>query len=307
MKNIHLLFILLAFSATAQAQPSRVYHDEGFDTKKAERTYTIETPGQQFYNRMSTLYRRSDSGHITQNGYNHFLKSFEELAANYNSSNPTIAGKLKVLSTILNQINNVNYNIDGNRDRIYHIAAPVYKAAYENWGDEVVNTAIANAYFLLKEHIVYTPSDEKLQRALPILERNPISFGNGAEACSYTVSVSPQLAKDKIDIFFTPLGMYSKAAQRYPGMLLAGPISGWENNKDESESVMDMLKTYADMGDNSSIYIHAANNDKPGKYYNVKQDLNSDMKWFVWVFRNNKLYYSYMAEPCGMLPRLQVN
>ncbi|MCB0697800.1 MAG: hypothetical protein KDC07_10570, partial [Chitinophagaceae bacterium] len=33
----------------------------------------------------------------------------------------------------------------------------------------------------------------------------------------------------------------------------------------------------------------------------VQQNLHKDMNWFVWVFRNGVLYYSYMAVPCADL------
>lgn len=307
MKHAHLVLGLLFFSATAIAQSKRVYTDEGFDTKKVEKLYSIESPGKQFCSRMAALYKVSDSGHITQGEYNKFLMDFDNMVRSLNTGNVSIPPKLVSISNILNEINDVAYNIDGHRDAIYHLAAPVYKASTENWGDEVVNMAIANAYFNLREYVVSMANDVKLSRALAVIDRNPVGFGSNAPSCDYAVSLNPNASKDKIDIFFSNIGLFYKATKKYPESgLLSGPIIGWEGYKDESESIMNILKTYADMNNNTVYHVQPAEN-KTGKSTVVKQDLNSDAKWFVWVFRNDKLYYSYMVEPCSDMSRCRIN
>jgi hypothetical protein len=307
MKSIQLALGLLFLSVSASAQSKMVYSDEGFDTKKVEKLYSIESPGKQFCARMAALYGRSDSGHITQNEYNVFIEDFGRMANTATAGNASIPGKLQAFSNILSRLNNVIYNIDGNRDAIYHLAAPVYKAVTENWGDEVVNMAIANAYFNLREYVSFIADDTKLRTAKHLFDESTVTFGTGESSCDYAVSINPATAKDKIDIYFSNVGLFYKASKKYPeGSLLAGPIIGWENYKDESESIKNILNTYANMQDNSSLYIHPADN-KTGKSTTVKQELNSDMKWFVWVFRNDKLYYSYMVEPCSDISRCRVN
>ncbi|MCD6063597.1 MAG: hypothetical protein K0R82_1508 [Flavipsychrobacter sp.] len=307
MKRAHLVLGLFFLSSTAIAQSKRIYSDEGFDTKKVEKLYSIESPGKQFCSRMAALYKVSDSGHITQNEYNKFLLDFDHMVRSLNTGNVSIPAKLVSISNILNEINNVAYNIDGHRDAIYHLAAPIYKASTENWGDEVLNMSIANAYFNLREYVVSMANDVKLSRALAVIDRNPVGFGPTAPSCDYAVSLNPAASKDKIDIFFSNIGLFYKATKKYPvDGLLAGPIIGWEGYKDESESLMNILKAHADMNNNTAIHVQPTEN-KTGKSMVVKQDLNSDAKWFVWVFRNNKLYYSYMVEPCSDVSRCRVN
>ncbi|WP_276131676.1 hypothetical protein [Polluticoccus soli] len=307
MKRAHLALGLLFLSTAAFAQSKRIYTDEGFDTKKVEKLYSAESPGKQFCARMAALYKVSDSGHITQNDYNRFLMDFDNMVKNMAAGNVTIPAKLVSMSNILNEINDVAYNIDGHRDAIYHLAAPIYKSVTENWGDEVINTAIATSYFNLREYVVSMANDTKLTKALAVIDRNPVGFGEHAPSCDYAVSINPTTSKDKIDIYFSNVGLFYKATKKYPADgLLAGPIIGWEGYKDESESIMNILKTYSDMNNNTAYHIQPEEN-KTGKSAVIKHPLNSDSKWFVWVFRNNKLYYSYMAEPCGDRARCRVN
>jgi hypothetical protein len=307
MKNKYLSLALLVISATASAQSTRVYSDEGFDTKKTEKLYAIQSPGKQFNARMYALYAVSDSGHITQSRYNTFVTDFMNLAnSSQTAANPTIQSKMKTLSRIVTDLNDVAYNIDGNRDQIYHLVQPIYKAAMENWGDEVVNAAIANAYFNLKEYVLYMSDDAKLKRGINIINDNPIEIA-GSSTCPYTVQLNKNVRNDKIDVYFSNIGLFNKASKKFPeDMLLAGPVLAYENYKDESASIMNMLQTYSEMPGHSSIYIPAANSKADGKG-NVVNQLNTDTKWYVWVFRNDKLYYSYMVEPCSDRSKCQVN
>ena len=307
MKNKYLSLAFLFISATASAQSTRVYSDEGFNTKSTEKRYDIQSPGKQFNARMRALYAVSDSGHITQSRYNDFVSEFMTLAnSSQTAGNPAIQSKMKTLSRIVTDLNDVAYNIDGNRDQIYHLVQPIYKAATENWGDEVVSAAIANAYFNLKEYVLYMSDDAKLRRGINIINENPIDIA-GSSTCPYTVQLNKNVRNDKIDVYFSNIGLFNKAAKKFPeDMLLAGPVLAYENYKDESASIMNMLKTYSEMSDHSSIYFAAANTKADAKG-NVINQLNTDTKWYVWVFRNDKLYYSYMVEPCSDMSKCQVN
>ncbi|RYE26020.1 MAG: hypothetical protein EOP51_01985 [Sphingobacteriales bacterium] len=311
MKKITLSVMAVAMlQIAANAQKSNLkYTDEGFDTKKVESTYALQTAGQQFAARMNTLYQQTSANayaRITRDQYASFLTSFQNLVG-LKSGNSTVSRNLSVLASIMNSVNDFAYNNDEYRNSIYRIAAPVNKAVTEDWGDEVVNVAIYNAYFDMREFVAKKSVDDAaMAMTLQLIDDNSINTQT-KETCTYKVTVDPKLAKDSIEIYFTDPALYTMASKKYPeAQLLAGPIRGWENNIDESAGVYSILKTYAAQTKHTGYTIYNYDIAADGKNNTLNQPLYKDNKWFMWVFRNGKLYYSYMTEPCSMISRAQI-
>ncbi len=310
MKKASITITIIALSTfTTSAQTNLKYSDEGFNTKKVESTYALQTAGQQFAQRMTTLYQQTEVSaykRITREQYANFLKSFQNLVSITNTNN-TISRNISVLASVLNSINDFAYNNDEYRNRMYQIAAPVYKAVRENWGDEVINVAIYNAYFSMREFVVAKSVDDSaMAMTLQLIDDNAIN-NKMQETCNYAVSVDPKLAGENIEIYFTDPALYNLATKKYPAeQLLAGPIRGWENNVDESASVYGLLKSYAAQTKHNGYNIYTYNINKEGKNNSLNQPLYRDNKWFIWVFRNGKLYYTYMTEPCGTINRAEI-
>jgi hypothetical protein len=306
MKKLQLLGTLSLISFNVFAQPNLKYSDEGFNTRKVEEKYAVESPGQQFYNRMNTLYTVTNNKadkRITLTNYNNYLKKFEKLY-NQGSGNAIIAHNLNALANILNNVHELGYSNDEYRNTMYHLSVPVYNAVSEGWGDEITRVAIANAYFDIREYIVAKAVDDaNMQHALKAVDSMPMKGSETTESCDYQIILDPALSKDKIEVYVSDPALYYKAVKKYPaGYLLTGPVKGWENNVDESASVRNILKTYSMAPEYKGYNIYSSD-FTPAKGYKMTQKVGKDSKWFLMVFRNDKLYYSYMIEPCSYLTR----
>jgi hypothetical protein len=307
MKKIVLPALLLFLSTGSYAQRLK-YTDEGFNTIKKEETYSVETPGQQFTKRMNALYGQSEAlAHpkVTRTQYDEFLVNFQNLMGRDISA--TTRHNLSALAAILTAVNEGIYKNDLYRNDLYHMAMPVYLAVNQEWGNEVTTVAIANAYFNIREYVkIKAIDDAGMKTALGVVDDNPLS-SPGTETCTYKVWVDPKLAKDNIEIYFSDPALYSVISKKYPeDVLLSGPVAGWDKNSDESQSVYNILKTYAMQPKHIGYNVYAYEiSDKPNAN-TLEQQLNKNNKWYMWVFRNNKLYYSYMAEPCSPINRAQV-
>jgi hypothetical protein len=310
MKKIGLSVLAITMCyINSNAQSNLKYTDEGFNAKKVESTYTIQTAGQQFAKRMGTLYKQTEAAsykRITREQYATFLKSFQNLMGIKNG-NSTMSRNLSVLASILNSVNDFAYNNDDYRNSLYRIAAPVYKSVMEDWGDEVTNVAIYNAYFDMREYVAKKSVDDNaMAMTLQMIDDNSINTQT-KETCTYKVAIDPKIAKDSVEIYFTDPALFAIASKKYPeDQLLAGPIIGWENNIDESASVRGMLKSYAAETKHNGYNIYAYDISTDAKNTSLNQPLYKDNKWFMWVFRNGKLYYTYMAEPCSMISKATI-
>jgi len=304
MKRIYLLAALALYISPAMAQSSLQYSGEGFNTRKVEQTYGYRTPGQQFYERMNALYTISaNTAHtrITLSDYNAYLEKFGKIFS-MGSGEGTIAHNLNAIANILNTINDLAYTNDEYRNVMYHLTYPLYKAVTEDWGDEIVNVAIANAYFDMREYISKKALDDmKMREALNTMDRLPMKTAESTGSCSYTIDLKPTLGKDKIEVYVTDPALYYKAIKKYPAdNLLVGPVPLWESMVDESTGVRNILKTYAAAPEYKGYNVYSSD-ITPEKGYKIEQKLGKGTKWFLMVFRNDKLYYTYMIEPCGYL------
>lgn len=307
MKKLFLPALLVCISTGSYAQNLK-YSDEGFNTIQKETSYSIETPGQQFSKRMNTLYAQADArAHkkVTLDQYDAFLIDFQNLIGR--TTNATISHNLSVISAILKSVNDIVYKNDLYRNQLYHMAMPVYVAIAEEWGDEVANVAVNNAYFNIREYVqLKSVDDAGMKTALHVVDDNPLSQPD-KETCIYKVTVDPKLQRDKIEIYFSDPALYSVISKKYPeDVLLVGPVPGWERNDEQSLSVRSILKAYAQQPKHIAYNVYAYEiSDKPGANQ-LEQQLYKSKKWYMWVFRNDKLYYSYMAEPCSPINRAQI-
>jgi hypothetical protein len=252
-------------------------------------------------NALYTVTNNSADKRITLADYKSYLSRFEKLYNQGASGDGSIAHNLNALANILNNVNDLGYTNDEYRNVMYHLSVPVYRAVSEGWGDEITSVAIANAYFDIREYIAAKATDDmRMQDALKIVDSMPMKGSASTETCDYNIMLEPSLAKDKIEIFISDPALYYKAIKKYPtGFLLTGPVKGWENNKDESASVKNILRTYSSAPEYKGYNIYSSD-VTPAKGYKIDQKLNKNSKWFMMVFRNDKLYYSYMIEPCGV-------
>lgn len=306
MKRTYLLAALALYISSANAQSNLQYSDDGFNARKVEEKYAPMSPGQQFYDRMKALYTVSANTadtRVTLSNYNTYLKKFEKIYA-MGSGEGTIAHNLNAMANILNTINDLAYANDEYRNTLYHITYPVYTAVTQNWGDEIITVAIANAYFDMREYVSAKAVDDmSMRQGLNTMDRMPLKAAESTGSCGYTIDLKPSLGKDKIEIYITDAALYYKAIKKYPTQsLLIGPVATWQNYTDESSSVKNILKTYASAPEYKGYNVYSSD-VTPEKGYKIEQKLNKGTKWFMIVFRNDKIYFSYMIEPCGYLSK----
>ncbi len=277
------------------------YSDEGFHTPRAERTYTIKTAGQQFMDRMEALYTQSKPEYQLQTEYNQYIKSFIALA----QKNPNKKERVLALGEVMQKSNNQMYNQAGFRARVYEITHPLYLAMEQNWGKEVVEMALAEAYVSLYEFLTVKAVDyPALKSSVEILKENEL-LDRSEGTCTYTVKLSDEVARDKVSIYFSDFGSYRRLARNFDeSKLLQGPVPYWQDEKASSQTVREMLDAYAQNLGSPVKYVYAVNTEKGKKRYST--ELPKGMKWFVWVFRNDRVYYHYMIEPCGFENLLEV-
>ncbi len=304
MKKIYLVALIALCSNAARAQSSLKYSEDGFNTKAIERTYSVKSPGQQFYARMNALYTMAENTadtRITLGDYNAYLEKFGKIFA-MGSGDGVIAHNLNAMANILNTINQLTYGNDQYRNRMYHLTYPVYTAVTQNWGDEIITVAITNAYFDMREYVADKAVDDmKMREALNTMDRLPLKSAETTGSCDYTIDLKPSLGADKIEVYVSDPALYYKAVKKYPAdNLLVGPVPLWESFADESGSVLNILKTYASAPEYKGYNVYSSD-VTPEKGYKIVQKLGKETKWFLMVFRNNKLYFSYMIEPCSYL------
>ena len=100
--------------------------------------------------------------------------------------------------------------------------------------------------------------------------------------------------------------MFRKVSKKYDGGLLEGPIAGWQSLEDESDVIRTLLQAYEGKHALPAYYVYEYKLKDFGNPSTVQQSLYKDQDWFVWVFRNGVLYYSYMAHPCAKISKITV-
>jgi hypothetical protein len=198
---------------------------------------------------------------------------------------------------------------DDHRYSLYEISAPVYKVIDESWGNDVVDAVIREAYLNLYDYVrnKVNSGDHEFAHAMNYVNMDPVKTDESKGSCQYTVNIDKKvLQKDDIQVYFCDLALFKKISKKYPGPLLEGPVPGWQVYKEESDVVKALLQAYEPQKALPAYYVYMYKLKDYGNPATIQQNLLKDNKWFVWVFRNGVLYYSYMALPCSDLSETTV-
>lgn len=315
MKSKVLLLAAIAATVSATAQMKVVeykYKDNSRSVAEQDKMLTNATTGKLFYSRLrsfDSFSKKSLRKYISREDFVTYLNDLNNLR-NLAKTNGygEFDGALQTFSNNIYDLSRLS-NEDGYRYMLYEISAPVYKAVDESWGADVVDAVIQEAYLRLYDYIKTKKAggDRNFANAMQYLNMDPIKTNEALGQCSYTVTIDkPVLAKDDIEVYFSDLALFKKISSKYPEGLLEGPIIAWEAYKDESAVVRSLLRAYEGQKELPAYYSYMYRLKDYGNPSTVQQNLYKDNKWFVWVFRNGVLYYSYMALPCGEINKVTV-
>lgn len=308
MKTYIALSALLFSFATANAQNTEKvdyqYKNNNFSAAEVEKQITTNSPGKMLYNRLQAFDSFSKATRMPFVSREQFYKYLEEFkglsgkAKMYGYNN--YVEKVQVFYTNIKNLSRLS-NKDDWRGALYDISYPVYKVIDENWGDDIVEAVIDEAYLNLYEYTNKKASGDPHYASAPAwVNMDPIKTNESAGQCQYTVKIDkPVLKKDDIEVYFCDLPLFRKISKKYSGQLLNGPILGWQGTEKESEQVRNMLRAYEGNRKMPAYYVYVYNLKDYGNPSTIQQNLYKGEKWFVWVFRDGKLYYSYMAIPCS--------
>lgn len=316
MKNTILSTALLALaSLSANAQTNGVdyqYNNNTFSVAQQDKLFTKNSTGKVFYNRIhsfDSFSKASLKPFVSREEFLAYLDNFENI---YNTANVNGYGAyipaLKTLHANVKSLYRLSTS-DDHRAALYEIIAPVYKVVDESWGEDIVNPVLQEAYLNLYEYAAAKANSGQREfvSAMKYVNMDPIKVDESLGTCEYTVTIDkPVLQKDDIEIYFSDMALFKKISRKYPGPLLEGPIPGWTAMKDESGVVRAMLQAYTGKKEIPAYYSYQYKLREFGNPATVQQNLVKNMNWFVWVFRNGVLYYSYMALPCADMSKITV-
>lgn len=307
-------FLALA-SLSVFAQTNTVdyqYKNNTFSVVQQEKQLTNASTGEIFNNRIrafDSFSRKSMKSYMSREHFVTYLSTFESLPkiANANGYGNYVPA-IRVLYNNIKGLSKLSAK-DDHRFALYEITAPVYKVIEESWGDDIINAVIQEAYLNLYDYcrMKSKSGEREFVGAMSYINMDPIKADESVGYCQYTVNIDkPVLKKDEIEVYFCDLALFKKISQKYTGPLLEGPIPGWEAMKEESAVVRALLQAYDGKKEIPAYYMHMYKLKDYGNPGTVQQNLLKGMKWFVWVFRNGSLYYSYMAIPCSDLSKTTV-
>jgi|GEM_PF-2845517 len=315
MKTRILSIALILASTASYAQikvVERQYKNNGFSVAQQEKQMSRNSTGKIFYTRLQSFdsfSKKSLKPYMSRQSFIAYLDQFKGLmdVANMNGYSAHVKA-IKVMYDNIKGLSKISTN-DDHRYSLYEITAPVYKAVDESWGNDVVDAVIKEAYLNLYDYVnaKVNSGERDFANAKAYINMEPIKTDESKGQCQYTVSIDkPVLQKDDIEVYFCDMALFRKISKKYDGALLEGPISGWQAYKDESATVRAMLQAYEGKKEIPAYYVYMYKLKDYGNPATVQQNLHKDMNWFVWVFRNGMLYYSYMAIPCADLNRTTV-
>lgn len=303
MKKIYAaLLLFINHAAIAQdASMTYQYADNKSDLKIQQDFYTPKASGEGYCKQVAsfmTLAGANMKPYLTREAFHDYLKQFNNSVRSNAIDNKQTLNKVSVFYKTISDLSDLEGS-DDYRFQLYKFSYPVYKALNEAWEDDIVNAAISDGSLNLADYInLKAVDDGNLKDAMTIIDNNRGLLGS-AEKCNYKVAVdSPILKNDKIEVLFCNDAIYRKAAPAYTGKLLNGPIKDWQDHKSESDAMMNIVKYNANLSAHTGQRVYAAAMTNP-KANKMEQGLDSDAAWFILVFRNGMLYYSYMIAPCG--------
>lgn len=315
MKSKLILLSLLLAAGNSYAQMEVVeyqYKNNSFSVAQQEKQLTRESTGKLFYSRLrafDSFNKASLRPYLSRTQFYSFMGKMEGLGdiAKMNG----YSNHLLAIEVFVNNIQNLSRisSEDGFRYMLYEVSAPVYKVVDESWGNDVVDAVIQESYLRLYDYVKMKKNSgaRDFAYADQYLNMDPIKTDESLGQCSYTVRIDePVLKKDDIEVYFSDLALFKKISAKYDGALLEGPVPGWAAYKDESSVVLNLLRAYEGNRAIPAYYSYMYNLKEYDNPSTVEQSLYKDNKWFVWVFRNGMLYYSYMAIPCADISRVTV-
>lgn len=310
---LSLAFLLAAPGAFAQHDKVEYqYKNNTFSVSQQDKQLAKTSTGKIFYTRIKafdSFSRRDLKPYISREQFVAYLNKYSQL--------PKMAGVngygdySDAVQVLYNNIKNLGRisSADAHRYSLYEISAPVYKVIDESWGNDMVDIVIQEAYLNLYDYVnmKVASGDRAFANASSLVNMDPIKTNEAAGHCQFSVNIDkPVLKKDKIEVYFSDLALFKKISKKYPGELLQGPVGGWQAYADESDVVRAMLQAYEGKKDIPAYYVYGYKLEDYGNPPTIQQDLHKDNKWFVWVFRNGKLYYSYMTLPCADISKVTV-
>lgn len=306
---------ILAVSASF-AQGSRPveyqYKNNTFNVAQQDKQLTNVSTGKLFYSRIQafdSFNRKSLKPFMSKNMFVSYLEKFKGLTAIANMNGYSDYAKaVEVMYQNMKNLSRLSPN-DDNTYALYEMSAPVYKVIDESWGNDMVDAVVQEAYLNLYDYVDMKVSSgvREFTNAWKYVDMSPVKTNEAAGTCQYTVAIDkPVLRKDNIEVYFSDLALFKKISKRYSGPLLQGPVPAWQALKDESDVVRALLQAYEAKKDKPAYYAYMYKLKDFGNPSTVQQNLLKDKKWFVWVFRNGMLYYSYMALPCADISKVTV-
>lgn len=310
---LSMAFLLAAPVAFAQTDVvDYQYKNNSFSVAQQEKQLTNASTGKLFYSRIHAFDSFSNKSllpYMSRENFVIYLDKFYELPkiANMNGYDDYIPA-IAVLYNNIKGLSRLSAK-DDHRYSLYEISAPVYKVIDESWGNDIVSAVIQEAYLNLYDYVQMRvkSGDRAFSTAMSYVNMDPIKTDESRGHCQYTVNIDkPVLKKDNIEVYFSDLALFKKITKQYSAPLLQGPIPAWQSMKAESDVVRALLQAYESKRELPAYYVYGYKLQDFGNPATVQQNLHKDMKWFVWVFRNGMLYYSYMAIPCADLSKTTV-
>jgi hypothetical protein len=308
MKRIFLALPLVTLVLSSYAQSGKSadykYGDNAYDLKKVDKIFTRKNTGQQFNQHLNAFRQISASktpAYVNKTEYKAFLHELEQMP--YNGSQQTTQ-RLQNFVSALSTASSVNMAHDEYRNRLHRIAKPVAIAISEEWGDDIIDVALSDAWGELSPYMTATGKNNLAVATVSgdvygYWEKDvEIMSANKSQDCTYHVKIDKSLKNDKIQVFFVEqrLSNEIKKLKLYPEeRLLEGPMNGYMAYKDESNNLMHFLSN------NKTYKMHSAKYMSPKDAPKFDQSLDNNTEWYMYAFRNGYLYYSYMAVPCSHL------
>lgn len=307
-----LALVLSASMASAQIKVvDYQYKDNSFSVSQHDKRFTRNTTGKVFYSRLQafdSFTRASLKPYLSRNQFYSYLEELKKTPKKAEMSG--YSDYSNAIGVFCNNIRNLNQlsTSDDYRYRLYQISMPVHKVINESWGNDIVDAVLKEAFLNLYEYTnMLAANDPALANAPKYVDMTPIKTDETKGQCQFTVKIDePVLKKDDVEVYFSDLALFRKISKKYSGNLLVGPVEGWQSLKDESDVVRTLLQAYEGKHEIPAYYVYEYKLKDFGNPSTVQQSLYKDQDWFVWIFRNGVLYYSYMAHPCAKISKVTV-
>lgn len=313
MKRIFLIFPLVSVMMTVQAQNIRTndnavdykYEDNAYDLQKVDKVFTRKNTGRQFNDHLNAFRKISAekaSAFVNISDYKAFLGELERLSSSAGDALNT--ERTKNFVAAIKTASTTNIADPEYRNRLYKTAYPIKMAIGEEWGDDILDVALSDAWSDLGPYIasrgktstlladVATQVNEHMTKDIALMAQNK------SGDCVYHVKIDKAIRKDEIRVFFCEQRLANEInrLKLYPeDRLLDGPIAGYEAMADESANLLHFL------GNNTTYKMYSTKVASPKDPSSFDQQLDNNTEWYLYAFRNGKLYYSYMALPCSHL------